>query len=59
MSFSKRNIPKKYQSMYKRRKKSRKAAIRSFCLECVGYSENEVKLCTDEACPLFKWRVHG
>jgi len=54
-----RDIPKKYQPMYNRRTKSRKAAIRSFCLECVGYSENEVNLCTDNGCPLYKWRVHG
>jgi len=54
-----RNIPAKYQIMYDRRKKSRKAAIRSFCLQCVGYSENEVKLCTDHLCPLFKWRLKG
>ena len=54
-----RDIPEKYQPMYNRRKKSRKAAVRSFCLECVGYSENEVKLCTDHACPLFRWRLRG
>ena len=55
----KREIPQKYQAMYKRRKKSRKAAIRSQCLECVAYSENEVKLCTDDGCPLFSYRLRG
>ena len=54
-----RQIPTKYQGMYNRRKKSRKAAIRSQCMECVGYSEVDVKLCTDHACPLFKWRLRG
>jgi len=54
-----RLIPKKYQGMYNRRNKSRKAAVRSFCLECVGYMEKEVVLCSDEACPLFKWRLTG
>ena len=54
-----REVPRKYRKMYKRRKTSRKAAIRSFCLECVDYSENEVLLCSDGACPLFKWRLKG
>ena len=54
-----RNIPEKYQLMYNRRKKSRKAAIRSFCLECVGYSENEVSLCPDVGCPLYLFRLSG
>ncbi len=56
-----RDIPKKYQKLYNRATsgKSRKAAIRSFCLECVGYFENEVKSCTDTNCPLFKYRLKG
>ena len=32
-------------------------AIRAFCLECVGYSADEVRLCTaGDSCPLFKFR---
>ena len=54
-----REVPQKYKAMYARRKSSRKAAIRSFCLECVGYSEPGVKLCTDKACPLFMYRLKG
>lgn len=54
-----RQIPKKYQKLYNKRLTSRKAAIRSFCLECVGYSEKEVKLCSDTECPLFKFRLKG
>ena len=54
-----RQIPKKYQQMYERRKKSRKAAVRSFCLECVGYQEKEVERCTDTGCPLFFYRLRG
>ena len=44
-----RDIPPKYRAMYKRAMsgKSRKAAMRIFCLECVYYSEMEVSLCTD------------
>ena len=54
-----RDVPSKYRQLYDRRAKSRKAAIRSFCLECVGYSETEVRECTDENCPLYDWRLRG
>ena len=32
------------------------AAIRSFCLECCGYSTVDVGRCTDKTCPLYKYR---
>ncbi len=53
-----RDIPPKYRAMYKRAMsgKSRKAAMRIFCLECFGYSEMEVSLCTDPNCPLYPYR---
>ena len=55
-----RNIPKKYIKLYNKGiKTSRKAAIRSFCLECMGYLEQEVILCPDTTCPLYKWRETG
>lgn len=56
-----RQIPKRYRGLYQRamNKKSRKAAIRSFCIECVGYVEKEVKDCTDSGCPLFRYRISG
>ena len=56
-----RKIPEKYRKMYIRamKKRSRKAAIRSFCLECGGYLEPEVKLCTDTGCPLYQYRLNG
>lgn len=38
-------------------KTSRKAAIRLFCLECVGGSAKDVKLCCDEICPLYPFRL--
>lgn len=57
----KREIPKRYQALYERAvaRKSRVAAIRSQCLECVGYSTKEVKLCTDTRCPLYSYRLTG
>ncbi len=35
---------------------SPRAAIKSHCLECVGYVRAEVTQCTDEACSLFLYR---
>ena len=51
-------MPKSYRSNYKKamRGRSQKAAISSFCLECVGYQREEVKLCTDLGCPLYPYR---
>lgn len=48
-----RDTPPKYRAMYNRAMsgKSRKAAMRIFCLECVYYSEMEVSLCTDPQLP--------
>ena len=36
--------------------KSRKAAVRAFCLECVGYESAEVNRCTAPACALYPYR---
>ena len=54
-----KDIPTKFQKMYDRRKTSRKAAIRFFCLECMGYNEKDIPGCTDKSCPLFRWRLSG
>lgn len=31
-------------------------AIRAFCLQCVGDSAHEVRLCSAIGCPLYAWR---
>ena len=56
-----RDIPPMFQKLYKRAKtgRSQQAAIRSFCLECVAYVLDEVKLCTDTGCPLYEYRLTG
>ena len=54
-----REIPKKFQELYDKRTKSRKAAVRSFCLECCGYDADEVRKCTDKDCPLYLYRIKG
>ncbi len=55
----KREIPKKYRKLYKiaMNGRSRQAAMRMFCLECVGYVIEEVGLCIDPGCPLYPYRV--
>jgi len=32
------------------------AAIRAFCIECMGYQRAEVEKCTAPECPLYQWR---
>ena len=51
-------MPKRYRKMYKKAMtgKARQIAVRSFCLECCGYQEREVTLCTDLGCPLYSYR---
>jgi len=55
------DIPRKYKKLYEKamNSKSRKAKIRFFCLECVGFSEIEVTLCTDKSCPFYDVRRGG
>lgn len=52
------HVPAKYRKLYESAYtgRSRKAAMRAFCLECVGWSEAEVRLCTAPACPLWPYR---
>lgn len=37
---------------------SRAAAIKLFCLECVGCERAAVRDCTDQACALWPWRPY-
>jgi len=41
-----------------RGKAAPRAAIRAFCLECVGWDRHEVGMCTATACPLYKYRPY-
>jgi len=38
--------------------KSHKSAINSFCLACVMWQKEEVRLCTSLACPLYPYRPY-
>jgi len=53
-----KQVPAKYQALYERAMsgKSRKAAMRVFCLECCGWEIKEVFLCTDVGCSLHPYR---
>lgn len=53
-----RDVPKRHRKLYEAamRGKSRRAAMRAFCLECVGWITNEAKLCTAPSCPMYAWR---
>lgn len=53
-------MPRAYRATYDRavRGKSLRAAINAFCLECVCWQIREVRVCTDEACPLWVVRPY-
>lgn len=53
-------IPRAYQQTYDRavKGKSLRAAINSFCLECVCWQIQEIRDCTDLACPLYAVRPY-
>ena len=55
------DAPAKFRRLYKRawQKKSRKAAIRAFCLECMCWSPAEVAQCEAPSCPLYEYRSSG
>ena len=36
--------------------KSLRAAASAQCIECVGWQRDEVRECTDPACPLYRYR---
>ena len=54
-----RQLPKKYIKMYAKAMsgKSRKIAMKMFCLECVEYDPQEVARCGDTGCPLYPYRT--
>jgi hypothetical protein len=53
-------IPRAYRQTYDRavKGKSLRAAVNSFCLECVCWQIREVRDCTDLACPLYGVRPY-
>jgi len=53
-------MPRSYRANYDRAVsgKSLRAAINSFCLECVCWQIEEIRNCTDLGCPLFTVRPY-
>lgn len=58
LSGSCRQVPVRSRAIYEKAMsgRSRKAAMRVFCLECCGWQVNEVFECTDVGCPLYPYR---
>lgn len=61
MNWKKLDVPGHYEAMYRRAMtgKSRQAAIRIYCLMCVGWVPSEVHRCTAPGCPLYTFRDRG
>jgi hypothetical protein len=53
-------MPRSYRRIYDKATHGRslRAAINSFCLECVCWQTVEIRNCTDLACPLWKVRPY-
>ncbi len=53
-------MPQIHRSNYDKavQRKSMKAAVKAFCLECVCWQKEEVRLCTSLACPLYPYRPY-
>lgn len=53
-----RDVPALYQGIAVAATRSRAAAVKLFCLECVGYIRKDVTECTATKCSLFRWRPY-
>ncbi|MHB9071853.1 MAG: hypothetical protein ACYC54_15945 [Sedimentisphaerales bacterium] len=52
------NMPEHYRNNYKKAVtgRNRAAAVKAFCLECMGWQRTEIKNCDCVACPLYSYR---
>lgn len=55
-----KQIPDIHRANYDKaiRGRSMKAGVKAFCLECTCWQKEEVRLCTDLACPLYPYRPY-
>ncbi|MHC4132471.1 MAG: hypothetical protein ACYSSP_10605 [Planctomycetota bacterium] len=53
-------IPKVHRANYDKAMKGRslKAAVKAFCLECVCWQKEDVKLCSSPQCSLYPYRPY-
>ena len=54
------DMPSAYRNIYKRALsgKNRPAAVKAFCLECMGWQRLETRNCSSVACPLHSYRPY-
>ena len=54
------DIPINYKNTYKKAMtgRYRAAAVKAFCLECMGWQREEVRKCNSVACPLYPYRTY-
>ncbi len=54
------DMPQVYRNTYKKAMtgKNRPAAVKAFCLECMGWEREEVRKCNSVACPLYPYRSY-
>ena len=57
-ALKKRVEPRFYPLVQKVKKGSRAAAVKLFCLECVGFKTADVRSCTATHCPLWLFRPY-
>ncbi|MFC1739246.1 hypothetical protein ACFL1G_09395 [Planctomycetota bacterium] len=60
ISEHRKQIPRIHQANYDKAisGKSKAAALKAFCLECVCWQKEEVRLCTSPQCSLFPYRPY-
>lgn len=53
-------MPEVHRANYDKavRGRSMKAVVKAFCLECVQWQKEEVRLCTSLACPMYPYRPY-
>jgi hypothetical protein len=53
-----RDVPQLYRGIAATAMQSRAAAVKLFCLQCVGYVRKDVTNCTATGCALHRWRPY-
>ena len=53
-------VPVSYRATFERafNGQSRSAAVKAFCLMCVGFQRNHITNCTAKSCPLYEFRPY-
>jgi hypothetical protein len=54
-----RDVPRCTAGIAMQAGRSRAAAVKLFCLECVGFVRKDISDCTARRCPPFRWRPYS